>query len=371
MTRKCSRKTMQILARIEHVKYTPLLCRELPTVSLMDFENGTAFSHATFLIDLPEGKIAVSHWVSPKRTRSYPFARVYDTMKYKTRVTIIPLVKDEGKDGDRDYLQWDTISLMSLLGIYVIIGYYNKAEKAVCYKNKVTNQEFDYAYLKKKLFELRGCKSDALHWNLKQLSELDDITKKCETAYYEKISSTTGVELHDVEKFRTHMNTITKDVNNFREFSRENAKYAQHRESVTIQPKEVVANTKCKITILNFLGGEYYFTVDEVVITESNIFLIEKKHSKTSIPSIADIQDGLLKLILYTNLAEAKVDGKLYQIKPVLGLTTFLFKGLCRNREELAALKDTVSSSDFKMLQLLFVEAKENGFLVSLEGIHS
>jgi hypothetical protein len=28
----------------------------------------------------------------------------------------------KGKDGDRDFLQWDTISLMSLLGIYVIIA---------------------------------------------------------------------------------------------------------------------------------------------------------------------------------------------------------------------------------------------------------
>ena len=121
---------MDIFAKIENVEYEPLLCRELPVISLSEFEKGKAFTNASFVVDLKEGKIAVSHWVSAKRTRSYPFARVYDTMNYKTRITIIPLVKDEGKDGDRDYLQWDTVSLMSLLGVYVIIAYYTKARKS-------------------------------------------------------------------------------------------------------------------------------------------------------------------------------------------------------------------------------------------------
>ena len=141
---------MNIFAKIENVEYEPLLCRELPVVSLKDFEMGEAFTNANFVVDIKEGKIAISHWVSAKRTRSYPFARVYDTMNYKTRITIIPLVKDEGKDGDRDYLQWDTVSLMSLLGVYVIIAYYDKANKSKDYDNKITDQEFDYKYVKKK-----------------------------------------------------------------------------------------------------------------------------------------------------------------------------------------------------------------------------
>lgn len=78
-----------------------------------------------FLKLMKKNKIAISRWVSPKRTRSYPYARVYDTLNFVgKRITIIPVIKDEGKDGDRDFLQWDTISLMSLLGIYVSIAYY-------------------------------------------------------------------------------------------------------------------------------------------------------------------------------------------------------------------------------------------------------
>ncbi|MGC9043411.1 MAG: hypothetical protein ACP5KG_06100, partial [Myxococcota bacterium] len=75
-----------------------------------------------------------SWWVSPKRTRSYPDARVYDTLSFEgKKVTIIPIINDEGREGDRDFLQWDTISLMSLLGVYVIIGYYKNAEKSKRY----------------------------------------------------------------------------------------------------------------------------------------------------------------------------------------------------------------------------------------------
>ncbi|MBI4144403.1 hypothetical protein HY486_04100 [Candidatus Woesearchaeota archaeon] len=355
---------MEILAKIEDVEYSPILCRELPVVSLREFENGKAFSNASFVIDIKEGKIAVSYWVSPKRTRSYPFARVYDTMKYKTRITVIPLVKDEGKDGDRDYLQWDTISLMSLLGVYVIITYYKKATKAPEYKNKITEQEFDYTHIKEKMSELLKYKSDALHWNLKQLAEIDKIAKKCENAYYKTINKQCGVELHDIESFKEHVLKISENANRFKEFSRELAKTAQERESTTIQPKEMVMNTKGVITIKNYLGGEYYFTVDEAVIVKNLLFLIEKKHSRKSIPSIADVQDGLIKMILYTNLAEARINGRSYKIKPVLGLTAEHFNGLCSSIQELKKFEEFIGVSDFQMLKTLFQEAETNGFLV-------
>lgn len=357
---------MNILAKIENVEYSPFLCRELPIVSLEEFENGQAFTNASFVLDIKEGKIAVSHWVSAKRTRSYPFARVYDTMNYKTRVTIIPLVKDEGKDGDRDYLQWDTVSLMSLLGVYVIIAYYKKARKSDEYENKITDQEFDYAYLNEKLQELINYKSDALHWNLKQLGEINKIAKKCEDAYYKQISKNCGVELHGIESFRERINQITEDVGKFKEFSRELAQSAQRREYLTTQPKERVVNKKGTITITNYLGGAYYFTVDEVVILKKKLFLIEKKHSHTSIPSLADIQDGLTKMILYTNLSEAKIDGRTYEIVPVLGLTADHFKGLCGNLKELQNSKSSISKSDSEILARLFKEAENNRFFVFL-----
>jgi hypothetical protein len=53
---------------------------------------------------------------------------------------------------------------------------------------------------------------------------------------------------------------------------------------LTTQPKESLATlTKAKITITNYLGGQYFFTVDEVSIDKNIVHLIEGKHSKDSL----------------------------------------------------------------------------------------
>ena len=98
----------------------------LPSVSLVDFGGKS---------------IALSKWVSPKRTRSYPYSRVYDTFDCGASkvATIIPLIKDEGANGDMDYLQWDSISLMSLLNVYVVLGFYDSAEAHKKRAGKITN----------------------------------------------------------------------------------------------------------------------------------------------------------------------------------------------------------------------------------------
>jgi hypothetical protein len=116
---------------------------------------------------------AVSKWVSPKRTRSYPFERVFSTLNISKKITVIPIVKDEGASGDRDFIQWDTVSLMSLLDVFVIFAYYDKADKK---KRKITNQQFDNEYVLSKIREIEQFHSSALHWNLNELNaNLHDI----------------------------------------------------------------------------------------------------------------------------------------------------------------------------------------------------
>jgi len=106
---------MDILAKIKGIKYNPLLCRDLEVFDYKDLEKALA-SCASFILNInKENKVAISWWVSAKRTRSYPYTRVYDTLGFSgKKITIIPVVKDEGKEGDRDCFQWDTSSLMSL-----------------------------------------------------------------------------------------------------------------------------------------------------------------------------------------------------------------------------------------------------------------
>ena len=114
-----NKKNMDLSAKITGIKYKPFLCAKLKTYAFRDLGNALA-KNAVFILDVDkENKVAMGWWVSAKRTRSYPYARVYNTLNFSgKKITIIPVVKDEGKQGDRDFLQWDTVSLMSLLGVY-------------------------------------------------------------------------------------------------------------------------------------------------------------------------------------------------------------------------------------------------------------
>jgi hypothetical protein len=313
-------------------------------------------SAGTFKLDIDANQVAISWWVSAKRTRSYPYARVYDSLGFSgKKITIIPIFKDEGKDGDRDYLQWDTISLMSLLGIYVIIAYYVGAEPNPRYANKITNQRFDIEYLKSKIRQILLYQSDAIHWNVKQTDGIMEIGNLAIESY-KNISNKLGVELHSLSQARERLDKISKDMDSFMNLSRELAKQAQDREGSFDQPHERVDGSKSKITIINWLGGKYYFTADEVHVHEKYLYLIEAKHtSRESLPSISDIKDGLLKMDLFSNLEEVKLGNKKYKPIPVLKLTT---------KEKSPQL----SKIQRRRLRKIVEEGKINGFKVHFNG---
>ncbi len=313
---------ISISASITGITYKPLLCASLREYS---FENlAQAFDPGAFLLNVGRGnQLAVSWWVSAKRTRSYPYARVYNTLGFiGKKVTIIPVVKDEGKDGDRDFLQWDTVSLMSLLGVHVIIGYYTKATKNTRYANKITRQKFDIVYLEDKITQLLSYHSDALHWNLEQLKHVVEIGYKA-LSEYEKLAAELAVEMHSSNSAKERFERLSKEKDQFMLFSRELAKRAQIREGGTVQPKEqLISGSKGVITIENYIGGLYYFTVDEIKIAGGTVSLIEGKHAENSdFPSIDDIKDGLIKMALFANVKEVTISGERYNSQAILKLT--------------------------------------------------
>lgn len=349
---------MKIYAEIKGIKYTPCLCRDLNEYHFSELEK--AFKkNGTFILNLNNNtKFAVSWWVSPKRTRSYPYARVYDSLSfYGKRVTVIPVIKDEGKDGDRDFLQWDTISLMSLLGVYVVIAYYKDADKNPRFENKITNQRFDFEYIKEEVKKLSSYQSDALHWNILQIDKISGLTEKA-LRNYEKISKKLNVKIHSKEEVERRIREILNKKNSFLNFSRTLAEQAQIREVSTVQPKEKISGKKASIIIKNFLGGCYYLTCDEAVIKDSNtIFLAESKHSKKSFfPSINDIKDGFIKMILFTNLKNLTIKRKKYQHVSILKLTS-----------EKNFKVDEIKKSNF--LYLLYKESEENNFIIKINDI--
>ena len=347
---------MNISAKITGIKYTPLLCRDLKPFGIENLDIALAKS-ATFILRVDRSnEFAVSRWVSAKRTRSYPYARVYDSLGFSgKKVTIIPIYKDEGKEGDRDFLQWDTVSLMSLLSVYVIIAYYKDAEQSTRYRQKITKQRFNTDHIKGELKKLLSYQSDALHWNLEQIDRIGEIGQKALDAY-SQISMKLGVEMHSISSAEERIEELLKDKIEFMNFSRGLAEKAQRRESLTIQPKEKLTGPKAELTIRNYLGGYYYFTSDEAEINEMNVYLIEGKHSgKNNLPSLEDIKDGLLKMILFTNLEDVRIDEKIYNPRPVLKLT--VEKHFNRNEP---------STSQKRVLDLLMKESQLNNFEVRI-----
>lgn len=360
---------MNIVGKITGLKYKILLSEELKEIDIKNF-NINEIPSACLVTD-DQNIFAISKWVSPKRTRSYPFERVFNTLHISKKITVIPIVKDEGAKGDRDFIQWDTVSLMSLLDVFVIFAYYDKADRK---NQKITNQQFNNEYVLSKIKEIEQYHSSALHWNLNELNtNLHNIIDKVKTSYL-NIEKLTGVNLHNVSGIDNFKEKIGKDVSLFMAFSRGKAEKAQLREFVTRQPKESLTTlSKAKVTIANYLGGQYFLTVDEVLLTEDKILLIEGKHSKNAIlPSKGDIKDGLLKMILYCNLSEVTVDGKPLKSETVLNLTSSKLKGAVNNSSSEKEISDfvmenNISASQKTLIETVVAEARENKFIVRIQ----
>lgn len=360
---------MNIVGKITGIKYKVLLSENLKEIDLINFDINEI--PTSCLVNNNQNTFAISKWVSPKRTRSYPFERVFNTLNISKKITAIPIVKDEGAKGDRDFIQWDTVSLMSLLDVFIIFAHYVKADKK---NQKITIQQFDNNYILLKIKEIEEYHSSALHWNLNELNSnlhnIIDQVKDC----YTNIEKTTGVKLHSSVGLDNFKEKIGKDVSLFMVFSRGKAEQAQAREFVTFQPKESLSTlSKAKVTITNYLGGQYFLTVDEILLTKDKVSLIEGKHSKNAIlPSKGDIKDGLLKMILYCNLSEITANGQKIKSEAVLSLTSSKLKGAINSsstKKEISLFFDenNFSTTQKALIETVIAEANQNKFIIQIQ----
>jgi hypothetical protein len=363
---------MLIKAKITGLEYKIKFADKLKSFTFNDFEINEL--PASCIIKDENFSFGLSKWVSPKRTRSYPYERVYNTLAGSKRITVIPIIKDEGEKGDRNFIQWNTVSLMSLLDIFVVFAYYAKAEKHKTRENKITNQKLDNESIKNKIDEIKNYHSSALHWNLKEIEKtFPELIQKVKSSY-RKMGIQFGVEFHSVKGIDKFARQFANGVKNFMNTSRQKTKEAQHREIQTIQPKKALSTfTKATIVIDNYLGGKYYFTTDEIIIEKDKVFLIEGKHSKNALlPSKNDIKDGLLKMILYTNLKDIYIDDKKYTPLPVIKLTSTKLKNSISSANSFNKIENFVAKNNFsenqkEIIKKLFEEAKANNFLTIIE----
>lgn len=316
---------------IKDVQYKAFLSEGLPKY---DFENFDINQVGTFgKIIFPNGEFAFSKWVSPKRTRSYPFERLYNTFNSPARLTIIPVLKDEGLDGDLDRIQYSTVSWMNLLNVYIVLAYYDKAVKNIrplqLARNKITNQEFNINSVNDQILKISQYKQSALHWNRTLVEDNFVSIYKQALDSYENISKLTGVRVHERTIQEQYLATIMRDFINFKDISLRGSKLASLRETQTSHNFEYLSDgSKATFQIENYLGGTYYLTADEV-IQDNNVYIIQESKNATKgfLPGLSDIKDGLFKLILYSNLHTLTLDSNPVNFRSRLKLTGSKVRG--------------------------------------------
>jgi hypothetical protein len=114
-----------------------------------------------------------------------------------------------------------------------------------------------------------------------------------------------------------------QDFEQFKNISLRRSRGAALRETKTAHGFEYLADGgKATFEIENYLGGIYYLTADEI-IQEDRRFVIQESKNATRgfLPSIADIKDGLFKLILFSNLDTLTLKDERVQFGARLKLT--------------------------------------------------
>lgn len=298
---------------------------ELPEYEIDSLDINTARGRG--IVKIAGNSLGFSKWVSPKRTRSYPYALIYDTYHLPKRVTIIPVIKDEGTGGDNDRINIITLSMMNLLNVFVILVWYDAASKHFTLEGKVTRQLMSVDYVREKLREINRYQQTALHWNISHFeNDFVDVYKKAIESY-KRIAIETGITMHSESKHRAVLDQFLVDdkfsIESFRNVSLARSKSAAQRETLVDHLKEFLADgDKAYFEVANFLGGEYHLTADEVYEDGSKLVVQESKNAPNSkLPTPNDIKDGLLKLILYSNMDELFMDGRKVDFTTQLKLT--------------------------------------------------
>ncbi len=361
---------------IKGLTYKTYLAERLKEISLDEFDISQANTFG--LIKSPTTEIAYSQWVSPKRTRSYPFARIYNTYNASKVITILPVIKDEGKDGDRDRIQYSTISWMNLLNIYIVLAYYETAHKSAKRgqnnKQKLTDQKFNNEFVKSQIDEILAYHQSALHWNKNLFEErFVQIFEKALDCY-DSISRTTGVMIHPRQGMDSYLRRIIEEFEEFKNISLKGSQSASKREALTSHKLEyLIDGLKATFSIENYLGGIYYLTPDEI-FHENNIYIIQesKNTSKESLPKLPDIQDGLFKLILFSNLDSLNLNGQSVSFitklkltgKNVIGSIVFP-KASAKDLESFFSANVRIFNNNQKeIIRKLVVEAEDNQKLI-------
>ena len=92
--------------------------------------------------------------------------------------------------------------------------------------------------------------------------------------------------------------------------------------------------------------------MDETKLIDKNLFLIEGKHSNNSVlPGKGDIKEGLLKMILYSNLTGVTVNNQEIKTIATLKLTSSNLKGNITSEDTLKERNNFFKKNHFSDLK--------------------
>lgn len=349
---------------IRDIVYTPVLIPKIVTYDINNFDINQTKPFGIITLNSLQNNIAFSKWKSPKRTRTYPFARIYNTYHLNSKkVTVIPVIKDEGAgSGNNDRINFITVSWMNLLNVYIVLAWYEQADVVVNSTNKITNQKLNTDYVKQKILEISHYQLTALHWNTTHFEKDFESIYLNAVDSYERIATTKNVKLHSKLKHLEVLDNFKQDgkfaLQKFKDYTLNRSLAAAHRESMTSHKLEYLADGyKGIFFISNYLGGVYHLTADEVY-QQNDIFTIQesKNASQGQMPSEDDIKDGLFKLILFSNLESLFLGDKRVKFNTRLKITGSL-KGYLHLPNDIATVKVFCQNNNFNIKRTRLVES--------------
>jgi len=303
----------------------------------LDEAQGTDSKKNVFLYKYKNEIVAISVWTSPKRTKTNPLPRVYTTLSHNgIKITIIPVLKEEGESGEQNKLHPNTIYWMSTLGVYVVIGYYNdailgkigkqstnakKGKPSKEGKRKFSSQLLELESIKKQIHQIIKEKPDIIKWNNEQVKKIPELLEKTIQRYRE-LGKKLGVPLktkalknleENAKKWKKNPETLFSDMKKL-ELD------AQNRETRTNHKHESIPTEyggKAKFTIECGKSEMLYLTADAVDVNKNKkiITITEAKNTtKDDFPNKENIKDDLMKLVLFKK-TDFQIGGEKYQKK--------------------------------------------------------
>ncbi|NCO42284.1 MAG: hypothetical protein COZ06_28165 [Armatimonadetes bacterium CG_4_10_14_3_um_filter_66_18] len=341
-----------------------------------------------------EGTLDVSQWETPKRTRTYPLARVYRLLQSPhRRGALIPAVKDEGSGLNPDVLGLDTLHLLTLFGVYAVVGHYLGARGETQKRRSgeevlvLRDQRLDFEAALTKLEVAAAPEVSVVDWNRGEV-DLFAVSLERSAAAYRRLHEQTGVPLTTVASCERRLAVLHDGgLPAYVRWSDRFRLRSQHAETVSVQPKEHLVGPAAKVLVdlrldCDLGAGEQvwlHLAPDEGWVVGNQVFVLEKKAN----PSENDLLGAIFKNMAFRSMKVENVTNPVhFGIGATYETRTGACWSLCPHLQE--CLVERFSSCRFQPLAphnaaptfpqrsdcvSLLREGAANGFLTFVVGL--